>query len=432
MDTTTSSSAHGDRRASGLPERVDTLVIGAGQAGLATSYWLTQLGVEHLVLERRDGIGGAWQDRWDSFYLNTPNFFCRLPGLGYEGSEPDAFIPRNAVVDLFRDYARRIAAPVQLGTSATRISGAAGAFTVETTGGQLAAANVVLANGAFQRPRIPTASADIPARIKQLHSHDYRNARQLPDGAVLVVGTGQSGGQITEDLLAAGRQVHLSVSSCPEAPRRYRGRDLLHWILELNLHGSELGINGFLVANLPSPAGRFLCNPLISGNDGGHSIHVRELGRRGVRLHGRFEGADDSVLTFSDDLPERLALVESGFSPRLRLADAYIEALGIDAPAADPVPDDPWLPPEPGARLDLAAEDIRSIIWATGYSMDFSFLDFPVLDPWNYPRHNRGVTEVPGLFAVGLPWLTRHASATLGLVGEDAGYVAEQIAARHA
>jgi putative flavoprotein involved in K+ transport len=411
---------------------LNTLVIGAGQAGLATSYWLTQHGVEHLLLERRSGLGGAWQDRWDSFYLNTPNFFCRLPGLPYDGPEPDVFIPRDAVIDLFRDYAQRIAAPVQLGTEATRISRTDGTFTVETTSGPLAAANVILANGAFQRPRIPPASADIPAHVQQLHSHDYRNPRQLPDGAVLVVGTGQSGGQITEDLLDAGRKVHLSVSTCPEAPRRYRGQDVLHWILQLNLRGPEYGFNGLQVGNLPSPAGRFLCNPLISGNDGGHSIHVRELGRRGVRLHGRFEGAADGVLTFSDDLPERLALVEAGFSQRLRLADAYIEAAGIEAPAAEPVPDDPWLPPESGARLDLDAGNITSIIWATGYSLDFSFLDIPLLDEWNYPRHSQGVTEVPGLYAVGLPWLTRHASATLGLVGDDARFVVEHLVHRGA
>jgi putative flavoprotein involved in K+ transport len=417
-----------ESRSPQAPQRVNTLVIGAGQAGLATSCWLRQHGVEHLLLERRNALGGAWQDRWDSFHLNTPNFFCRLPELTYDGPEPDAFIPRDAVIDMFRDYAQRIAAPVQLGTEATRITRADGGFTVETSGGAFEAANVVLANGAFQRPRIPPASANIPGHVLQLHSHHYRNPQQLPDGDVLVVGTGQSGGQITEDLLDAGRQVHLSVSTCPEAPRRYRGYDVLHWILELNLHGPERGMNGLQVENLPSPAGRFLCNPLISGNDGGHSIHVRELGRRGVRLHGRFEGADDGVLAFSDDLPARLALVESGFVQRLRLADAYIAAAGLEAPAAEPVPDDPWLPSDSGARLDLGAENITSVIWATGYGLDFSFLDIPVLDEWNYPRHSLGVTEVTGLYAVGLPWLTRHASATLGLVGDDAKYVAGHIA----
>ncbi|MDR7161330.1 NAD(P)/FAD-dependent oxidoreductase [Arthrobacter sp. BE255] len=420
-----------DASREGAPQRVDTLVVGAGQAGLATSYWLTRHGVEHVVLERREALGGAWQDRWDSFYLNTPNFLFRLPDLTYDGPEPEAFLPRDAVIDLFRDYAQRIAAPVQLGMEATRIAAADGQFSVETSAGRFAATNVVLANGAFQRPRIPPASLNIPGHVHQLHSQDYRNPQQLPAGAVLVVGTGQSGGQITEDLLAGGRTVHLSVSSCPEAPRRYRGQDVLHWILQINLHGPEYGLNGFRVENLPSPAGRFMCNPLVSGNDGGHSVHLRELGRRGVRLHGRFEGADDGVLAFSDDLPERLAMVEAGFGQRLKaMTDAYIEKAGIDAPAADPVTVDQWLPGESGARLDLGAENITSIIWSTGYGLDFSFLDIPVLDEWNYPRHTAGVTEVPGLYAVGLPWLTRQASATLGLVGDDAKYVAEHIAGR--
>ncbi|MFJ6156569.1 flavin-containing monooxygenase [Pseudarthrobacter sp. NPDC092184] len=413
------------------PQEVNTLVIGAGQAGLAASYWLAQGGVEHLLLEARDTLGGAWQDRWHSFHLNTPNFSFLLPDLTYDGPDPHAFLPRDPVIDLFRDYATRIAAPVQMGTEATRIAAADGRFRVETSGGTFAAANVVLANGAFQRTRVPPSSAGFPGNVLQLHSHHYRSPRQLPDGAVLVVGTGQSGGQITEDLLDAGRVVHLSVSACPEAPRRYRGRDIFHWILQVNMHGPEYGINGLQTAQLPTPAARFMCNPLLSGNDGGHSIHLRELGRRGVRLHGHLEGTDNGVLVFSDDLPGRLAMVEAGFSQRLKLmADAYIEAAGIDAPPAEARPDDTWLPGESGARLDLAAENITSVIWATGYGLDFSLLDMPVLDEWNYPRHTRGVTDVPGLYAVGLPWLTRHLSATLALVGDDARYVAEHVAGR--
>jgi putative flavoprotein involved in K+ transport len=427
----------------GPDNEVDTLVIGAGQAGLATSYWLTRHGVEHQLLEQRPELGGAWQDRWDSFYLNTPNLAFLLPGMTYDGPEPDAFLPRDAVIELFRDYARRIAAPVQLGTEVTRVAeansgfkpngsfAANSSFTVDTSQGRWLARNVVLANGAYQRPRIPASAAKLPKHIRQLHSHDYRNPAQLPDGAVLVVGTGQSGGQITEDLLAAGREVHLSVSACPEAPRRYRGQDLFYWLLQVNLHGPDYGINGLQAEQLPSPAARFLCNPLISGNDGGHSIRLRDLGRQGVRLHGHFEGADDGGLVFSDDLPARLALAEAGFGQRMKvMLDAYIAAASIDAPAAEAVPADDWLPADSGARLDLEAEGITSVIWSTGYGLDFGFLDIPVLDQWKYPRHSRGVTEVPGLYTVGLPWLTRHASSTVALVGADAEYVAGHLATR--
>jgi putative flavoprotein involved in K+ transport len=222
-----------------------------------------------------------------------------------------------------------------------------------------------------------------------------------------------------------------SVSSCPEAPRRYRGQDTFHWILQVNLHGPDHGINGFQVAHLPSPAARFMCNPLLSGNDGGHGIRVRDLGRRGVRLHGRFEGTDDGVLTFSDDLPARLAMVEAGFGQRMKaMFDAYIAAAGVDAPPEEPAAATDWRPEDSGARLDLHAEGITSVIWCTGYGLDFGFLDLPVLDDWNYPRHTRGITEIPGLYAVGLPWLTRHASATVSLVGADAEYVAGHIARR--
>ena len=417
--------------AAGPVHEIDTLVVGAGQAGLATSYWLTRFGVEHQLLERRAELGGAWQDRWDSFYLNTPNFGFLLPELTYDGPEPDAFLPRDEVVGLFRDYAARIKAPVRLETEVTRVSAANGGFTVETNQGRWEARNVVLANGAFQVPAVPPAAVGLPGHIRQLHSHDYRNPQQLPGGAVLVVGTGQSGGQITEDLLDADRTVHLSVSTCPEAPRRYRGQDVFHWILQLNLHGPEYGITALQADQLPSPAARFMCNPLISGNGGGHSIHLRDLGRRGVRLHGRFEGADDGALVFSADLPERLALVEAGFCERLgRMADANIAAACIDALPTEPMPADDWLPAESGARLDLDAEGVTSVIWSTGYVMDFGYLDVPVLDEWNYPRHSRGVTDAPGLYAMGLPWLTKHLSATLSVVGDDAEFVAGHIVGR--
>ncbi|MFF2345178.1 flavin-containing monooxygenase [Pseudarthrobacter sp. NPDC058119] len=411
-------------------EATNTVVVGAGQAGLATSYWLAQRGVEHVVLERRNALGGAWQDRWDSFYLNTPNFSVAVPGKSYDGPEPDGFISRDATIDFFRRYAQDINAPVRLRTEVTRISPTDTGFAVETGQGSWSARNVVLASGAFQRPRMPAAVGISPG-VLQVHSHEYRSPAQLPDGAVLVVGTGQSGGQITEDLLDAGRTVHLSVSSCPEAPRRYRGQDIFHWIMAVNIHGPEYGINALQVHGLPSPAGRFLCNPLVSGNGGGHSVHLRELGRRGVRLHGRFEGMDAGALVFTDDLPQRLALVEAGFRQRLgALSDAYIKAAGLDAPEADVPEEDHWLPAETGARLDLAAEGITSVIWCTGYGLDFAMLDLPLLDEWGYPRHAKGVTEHPGLYAVGLPWLTRHISATLVGVGPDAEFVTEHLAAR--
>ncbi|MFF1830538.1 flavin-containing monooxygenase [Paenarthrobacter sp. NPDC058040] len=402
----------------------DTVIIGAGQAGLATSYWLTQAGVEHQLLERRDSLGGAYQDRWDGFYMNTPNFTLDLPGMPYTGDDPEAFLPRIAIVNLLRRYAEVISAPVHTGVDVTRLSATNGTFHLETSLGSMQAKKVVLATGAYQVPKLPAMAEKLPKEIIQLHAHDYRSPRQLPDGAVLIVGTGQSGGQIAEELHDAGRDVHLAVSTCPEVPRRYRGRDILYWLLETGKHGPDYGINALTREALPSPAARFACNPLLSGTDGGHDIHLRELGRRGMHLHGRLESIDDGDITFSDDLPERLITVEQGFHQRMRKAiDGYIAAAGIDAPDQEPVPGDDWLPSEP-ARLDLVEAGITSVLWATGYGLDLSFIDMPVLDDLGYPKHTAGVTEQAGLYAVGLPWLTRHYSSILGGVGLDAAYVA--------
>lgn len=407
----------------------DTVIIGAGQAGLTTSYWLTQFGVEHQILERRDSLGGAFQDRWDSFYMNTPNLALDLPGMPYDGDDRDAFISRDAVVNLFRRYGELIAAPVHTGVDVTRLAAApGGGFTLETSLGNLRARNIVLATGAYQVPKIPALAAKLPAGMTQLHTHDYRNPSQLPTGAVLIVGTGQSGGQISEELHAAGREVHLSVSIVPEAPRRYRGQDLIYWMLETGKHGPDYGVNGLTTEALPSPAARFAPNPLLSGIDGGHSIHLRELGRRGIHLHGHLESIDDGDITFSDDLAQRLAAVESIFAQRSGKAiDAYIAATGIDAPEQPPPPLDNWFPLEQ-AGLNLVDANVTSFIWGTGYKLDFQFVDMPLVDEWGYPKHTRGVTEFPGLYVVGLPWLTRHYSAIVGGVGLDAEYVAWRVA----
>ncbi len=407
----------------------DTVVIGAGQAGLVTSFWLTQLGVDHQLLERRDTLGGAFQDRWDGFYMNTPNLSLDLPGMPFDGGDRDAFIPRDAAVNLFRRYAELIAAPVHTGVDVIRLSAAPeDGFLIESSRGSLRARDVVLATGAYQVPKVPALAARLPGGVAQLHTHDYRSPEQLPDGAVLIVGTGQSGGQIAEELHAAGRDVHLAVSVVPEAPRRYRGQDLIYWMLETGKHGPDYGINALTREALPSPALRFAPNPLLSGTDGGHSIHLRELGRRGIHLHGHLEAVDDGVITFSDDLLERLAAVESAFGQRSRKAiDAYIAAAGIDAPDQADAEADSWVPDEP-ARVNLADAGITAVLWASGYQLDFGFVDLPLVDEWGYPKHSRGVTDFPGLFVVGLPWLTRHYSSIVGGVGLDAEYVAGRVA----
>ncbi|WP_433472825.1 flavin-containing monooxygenase [Spirillospora sp. CA-142024] len=411
-------------------EQIGTLVIGAGQAGLATSHHLTRAGVGHLVVDRRDRFGGGWNDRWDGLHLVAPNFTLLLPGMPYDGPDPDGFMARADVVDHLTAYASMIEAPVRLGVEITRLSALDGGFVAHTSSGAISARNVVLATGPYQRPKIPAASRRLPAHVRQLHSADYRRPAQLADGAVLVVGTGQSGTQIAEELHDAGREVHLAVSGCFAVPRRYRGRDSIWWLLHAFLHGAEVGVPFPTVADLPSPADRFGCDPHVSGKDGGHDISLRAFARRGVHLYGRLESADGAVVRFSDDLGERLAFAETHFDEEFRpLFDAYIAAAGIDAPPDDRPPADTYTP-DTATELDLDAAGIGTVVWATGFGLDFSWVDVPVFDEWGYPRHVRGVTEHPGLYAVGLRWLHSEPSSVFAGVGADAAHIVDHIAAR--
>ncbi|MES9542306.1 NAD(P)-binding domain-containing protein [Actinomadura sp. NPDC000600] len=411
-------------------EETDTLVIGAGQAGLATSHWLTKAGVEHLVVDRRDRLGGGWNDRWDSLHLVAPNFTVMLPGMPYAGPDPDGFMPRAEVVEHLTEYAAVINAPVRLGVGVVRLEPADGGFVAHTGSGAIAARNVVLATGPYQRPKTPPAARRLAPHVRQLHSADYRRPGQLPDGGVLVVGTGQSGTQIAEELHDAGREVHLAVSDCFAVPRRYRGRDSIYWLLQAFLHGAEVGVPFPTVADLPSPAARFACDPHVSGKDGGHDIDLREFARRGMHLYGRLESADGATVRFSDDLAERLARAETRFEEEFRpLFDAYIAAAGIDAPPDDRPPASTRVP-DTATELDLDAAGIGTVLWATGFRLDFSWVDVPVFDEWGYPRHTRGVTEHPGLYAVGLPWLHSEPSSVFAGVGADAAHIVDHIAAR--
>jgi putative flavoprotein involved in K+ transport len=411
-------------------EQVHTLIIGAGQAGLATSYWLQKAGIAHLLVERRPSLGGAWHDRWDSFTLVAPNYTLRLPGLPYAGPDPDGFMPRDQVLRYVRDYGAFISAPVRLDTGIDRLSAANGHFEARSAHTTFHAENVVLATGAYPRPKLPVVARSLPDHIPQLHSNDYRRPGQLPDGAVLVVGSGQSGAQIAEDLMDAGREVHLAVSMCPGAPRRYRGRDCIWWLMQAYLHGAEVGVHFPTVGDLPTPAARFACNPIVSGKDGGHDLNLRRFVRRGAHLYGQLESISGATARFSGDLAERLRFADTKFDEEFRpLFDAYIAAAGIDAPPDDrPPPDD--FEPATSTELDLDRAGVGSVVWATGYRLDFGWVDLPVLDQWGYPKHVRGVTTYPGLYAIGLPWLHSEPSSVFAGIGADAAHLAEHIA-RH-
>ncbi|WP_322767463.1 NAD(P)/FAD-dependent oxidoreductase [Frankia sp. Cr1] len=408
-------------------EQIDTLVIGGGQAGLATSYWLTKAGVDHLVVDRRDRLGGGWLDRWDEFCLVLPNFTLLLPGMPYDGDDPDGFMVRDDVVKYLSRYASLINAPVRLGTNVTRLAATDGGLVAHADGTTFQTRNVVLATGPYPRPKIPAASEKISGHIQQLHSSDYRRPGQLTDGAVLVVGASQSGAQIAEELHRAGREVHLAVSKCSSAPRRYRGRDLGWWLLQVFQNGAKVGVE----MKLPSLAARFAGNPIVSGQGGGHSIDLRQFARDGIRLYGRLESADGTTVRFSDDLVDRLVFAETQFDNQVRrMIEAYIAAAGIDAQPDDRPPRSDSPAPATSTELDLAAADIGSVVWATGYRLDFSWVDLPVFDEWEYPRHTWGVTTHPGLYAVGLPWLHSTGSSVFAGVGADAEHVVEHLVGR--
>jgi putative flavoprotein involved in K+ transport len=409
-----------------FPRSIETVVVGAGQAGLIMSWHLQRAGREHVVLDRRETLGGGWQDRWDEFALVTPNWITALPGYPYEGPDPDGFMGREAIVGRIRGYAEAIGAPVQLATTVERLASTpAGGrrFLVETSQGPLAADEVVVATGAFHTPRIPAGGAGLSPRLIQLHAHDYRNVEQLPPGGVLVVGSGQTGVQLAEELHAAGRQVVLSVSRCGRVPRRYRGRDCFWWIRQIVTRGGEFGAALPSVDQLPNPGLRFACNPHLSGHDGGHDTNLRRMALDGIRLVGRFGGADGERARFAPGLTENLAFADRFFDMQFRpLFDGYAERAGIDAP-----PDDrewPAYEPEEVDELDLAEAGISTVLWTTGYAPDYGWLDLPVLDAAGLPRHVRGVSEVPGLSFIGLLWQLNNASANFAGVDLDAAYLA--------
>ena len=407
---------------------VDTVVVGAGQAGLLMSWHLRQAGREHVVLERRSTLGGGWQDRWDAFRLVGPNWMVSLPGLDYRGDDPDGFMGRDELVDHFRAYAAAIEAPVELGTEVTQLEALAGPgaarFRLATSRGPIDARNVIVAGGPFQRPSIPQIAASLDPSILSLHSHDYRSPDALPPGRVLVVGSGQSGVQLAEELTEAGREAVISVGRCWRSPRQYRGKDIFWWLRTLAVDGRRVGLSLPTPDRLPSPAARFACNPQVSGHHGGHSVDLRRMAAEtGVRLVGRLETIEGTTARFRPDLTENLQYGDAAFATRLQgLFEAYIAASGGSYPAHEPE-SFPFDPPEV-TELDLAAENISTILWSSGYRPDFGWIRLPVLDEFGLPIQTAGATTIDGLSFIGTPWLVDMGSANLVGLARDAGALA--------
>ncbi|PSS57857.1 NAD(P)/FAD-dependent oxidoreductase [Pseudomonas sp. BBP2017] len=399
---------------------IDTLVVGAGQAGVAMSEHLSRLGVPHLVLER-NRIAEAWRTgRWDSLVANGPAWHDRFPGLEFDGLEPDAFAAKDQVAEYFEAYAKKFNVPVRTGVEVTKVQRNAGrpGFTVETSEGVIEAKNVVVATGPFQRPVIP-AIAPADSKVCQIHSAEYRNPQQLAEGAVLVVGAGSSGVQIADELQRAGKQVYLSVGAHDRPPRAYRNRDFCWW----------LGVLGLWDAEGVQP-GKEHVTIAVSGARGGHTVDFRRLAQQGMTLVGLTKAINNGVVSFESNLAENIARGDENYLALLDAADAYIASNGLDLP---PEPEarimlpDPECISNPILELDLAKAGITTIIWATGYSVDYAWLQVNAFKADGKPQHQRGVSSEPGIYFVGLPWLARRGSAFIWGVWHDARHIAEHI-----
>lgn len=401
-----------------VSEAVDTLVIGAGQAGLAMSYALAEHGLEHVVLER-GRIGERWQsERWDSLAFQFPNWSLRLPGLDYRGAQPDGFAGHLEVSARIVEYGATIHAPVRDGVEVVSLCASDVGFRADTNIGEIHARNVVLATGPFQRANLPSLAADIPANIAQLHSSRYRNPAQLPLGAVLVVGSGGSGAQIAEELVQSGRQVHLALSRHRRVPRRRYGRDVLSWLF-------DLGWMDRLATSLPD--GRIPPTLLVTGVDGGRDLDLRRLHTQGVTLLGRLRGVDGISLLFNNDAPAILAAAEAGFDELVAAIDDYARAKGFDV-AADGTDPLPPLRPDAPTTIETRAARIGSVVWCNGYAYDFDWVHVPCFNN-GIPVQHRGVSQHEGLYFLGLHWMHTFKSGTFFGVGDDAAYLARKIAA---
>jgi putative flavoprotein involved in K+ transport len=399
---------------------LDCVVIGAGQAGLSTSYHLSEHGIDHLVLER-GRIAETWRTaRWDSFHLNTPNWCTQLPGLDLPGADPDAFAPLAEIVETLAGYAGDIRVPVRTAkVKALRFTG--GAFALELADDTLAARSVIVATGAFQQPLANRAAEVVPRGVLDLHTSAYRNPRDLPDGGVLIVGSGQSGCEIGLELLETGRNVHLAVGRCGWFPRRYRGRELMRWLVDVGATDDTPDV-------LPTPAARVGGNVVVSGSRGGRDCNALVLERAGARLYGRFEGFESGRALFASDLEESLEFGRTWERNLMQRCDEWAEAAGLDLPRATIEAERPARTHD-STELALDREGVATVLWAGGFRPAFAWIDVPVFDELGFPRGRRGVTDVPGLGFVGLPWLHTRKSPLLLGVGADASHVARAIAA---
>jgi putative flavoprotein involved in K+ transport len=408
---------------SGNTTHYSVVVVGGGQAGLSVSHYLKQAGIDHLVLEKNT-VTHTWRtQRWDAFCLVTPNWQCALPGYPYTGDDPHGFMKKDEIIAYLDGFIRAVDAPVIEHTEVQRVARTTdGGFSVSTSRGQFTADQIVVASGGYHTPIVPRMAERLPRSIVQIQSSEYRNPQALPEGAVLVVGSGQSGAQIAEDLHLAGRKVILAVGEAPRCARFYRGRDVVDWLADMKYYDMP-------VDQHPLREGvRDNTNHYVTGRDGGRDIDLRKFAAEGMELYGRLQDLQDGLLHFAPNLIENLDSADKTFNGINKGIDAYIEKNNVDAPPGsryEPV----WSPAEERTTLDLHASGIGSIVWCIGFTPDFSWLDAAIFNGRGYPAHARGLTPLDGLYFVGLPWLHTWGSGRFSGVARDAAYVVENIEA---
>lgn len=401
--------------------RHGVVIVGGGQAGLSVSHFLQRDDVDHVVYEKHQALHVWRSQRWDNFCLVTPNWQCALPGHPYAGDDPHGFMKKDEILDYLAGFRRAVAAPLREGVAVERVRPVAGGFHVRTSDGECLAEQVVVASGGYHQPIVPRLAERLPASIRQLHSAEYRNAAALPPGKVLVVGSGQSGAQIAEDLHLAGRQVILAVGDAPRCARFYRGRDVVDWLADMRYY--EMPVHQH-----PLREGvRDNTNHYVTGRDGGRDIDLRRFAAEGMELYGLLEGVDGDTLRFAPRLGAALDHADRIYNGINASIDQFIAAQGIDAPPPS-VYEPVWQPPAERETLSLAEAGIGSVIWCIGFAPDFRWLDAPVFNGRGDPVHERGVTAVPGLYFIGLPWLHTWGSGRFSGVARDAAHVAERIA----
>ncbi|MBB5415207.1 putative flavoprotein involved in K+ transport [Paraburkholderia atlantica] len=399
------------------------IVVGGGQAGLSISFYLKEAGIDHLVIEKHT-VTHTWRSqRWDAFCLVTPNWQCALPGYPYRGDDPHGFMKKDEIIAYLDGFIEMVDAPVVDHTEVRRVRRQHdGSYVVSTSNGEFTADHVVVASGGYHTPIVPRMAERLPHGIVQLQSSHYRSPQSLPEGAVLVVGSGQSGAQIAEDLQIAGRKVYLAVGEAPRCARFYRGRDVVDWL-------ADMGYYEMPVDQHPLREGvRDNTNHYVTGRDGGRDIDLRRFALEGMELYGRLDDLRDGVLYFAPNLTSNLESADDTYNRINASIDAFIDREGIDAPPG--VPYEPvWKPEGERTSLDLAASGITSIIWCIGFTPDFSWIDAPVFNGRGYPAHVRGVTSQAGLYFIGLPWLHTWGSGRFSGIARDAAHVVDAIRA---